>query len=82
MTEAGSKSEHMIIIVETATGKVIEPVLDEHGNEATEVTPQKLEDISLSQAGFKYVGTILHAHSSPGCVYLILPSGRRVKVCY
>jgi len=63
MTKGGSK--HMKIKVETATGKVVK-VVDENGNEATRVDLKELEEIYQSKDGFKYVGSILHAHSSPG----------------
>lgn len=63
MTKGGSKN--MIITVETKTGKTLE-VVDEHGNEGERVDPKEIEEIYNSEAGFKHVGTILHAHSSPG----------------
>jgi uncharacterized protein Veg len=78
MIKGGSK--HMKIKLETATGKVVK-VEDENGKKATEVTPAEIEQIYQSK-GFKYVGVILHAESSPGCVYVITASGRAVKVCY
>jgi len=63
MTKGGSK--HMKIKVETETGKVVK-VVDENGNEATPVDPNELEKIYQSKGGLKYVGVILHTHSSPG----------------
>jgi len=79
MTEHGSKSKHMIITVETETGKVVR-VVDENNEKPSEVDPKKIEEISQSEAGFKYVGTILHAESSPGCVYFFF-GGRYFRVC-
>lgn len=78
MTEAGSKQ--MIITVDTKTGKVVK-VVDENGNEATRVGPERLEKIYNSEDGFKYVGSILHAHASPECVYIIV-AGYAFVICY
>ena len=79
MTKGGSK--HMIITVDTQTGKVVEPVVDEKGRKATRVDPKKIGEIYRSEEGFKYVGTILHAHSSPGCAYLEL-GGTWYVICF
>jgi hypothetical protein len=70
MTRPGSRSKHMIVTVETATGKVVK-VADERGRKATKVSARKLQQISKSRSGFRYVATILHSHSSPGCVYYV-----------
>ena len=78
MTKGGSK--HMKMKVETGTGKVVK-VVDENGNEATPVDPEEIEKIYQSKDGFKYVGSILHAHSSPGCVYYFI-GGYAYKFCY
>jgi len=78
MTKGGSK--HMIITLETETGKAVK-IVDENGNQATPVDPAELQQISQGQ-GVKFVGVILHAQSSPGCVYVITASGRAVKICY
>jgi len=64
MTERESKSKHMIITVETKTGKTVK-VVDKNDNDATEVDPKEIEEIYNSDAGFKHVGLVLHAHSSP-----------------
>ena len=80
MTELEQKSKHMIITVETKTGKVVK-VVDENGNDATEVDPKDIEEIYKSKDGFKYVSTILHAHSSPGCVYISW-GGNYYALCY
>ena len=77
MTKGGSKQ--MIITADTETGKVVS-VVDENGNQATRVDPKELDKIYESQDGFKFVGTILHAESSPGCFYLIL-GGWPFKIC-
>ena len=65
MTDPGQNSEHMIITVETATGKVVK-IVDENGRDATPLATQDFDEISLSKGGFQHVGVILHAHSSPG----------------
>ena len=69
MTQGGNKK--MKIKVKKATGEIVY-VKHENDDPATEVTPAELEQIYQSQDGFRYVGAILHAHSSPGCIYLIL----------
>jgi len=80
MTRPGSRSKHMIVTVETATGKVVK-VVDEKGRKATKVSARKLEQISKSRNGFRYVATILHSHSSPGCVYISI-GGTLMKICF
>ena len=77
MTNAGNKK--IKIKVKKATGEIVY-VKHENDDPATEVTPAELEQIYQSQDGFRYVGAILHAHSSPGCIYITLPSGRTVKI--
>ena len=77
MTKGGSKN--MKIKVETETGKVVK-VVDENGNEATPVDPKEIEKIYQSKDGFKYVGSILHAESSPGCSYYFF-GGRFFRIC-
>ena len=63
MTKSGSK--YFKIKIDTDTGDVVKKA-DEKNIQATEVTPEELEQIHQSPNGFKHVGTILHAHSSPG----------------
>ena len=53
------------IKVERATGKLIE-ARDENNEKAKPVDPKEIERIYNSQDGFRYVATLLHAHSSPG----------------
>jgi hypothetical protein len=77
MEERGSK--HMVITVETETGRVVK-VVDENGNEATRVDAEEIDKIYHSEDGFKYVGTILHAESSPGCAYLVI-AGWGFRIC-
>jgi hypothetical protein len=80
MTRPGSRSRHMVITVATATGKVVK-VVDENGRKATRVSLKKLDRTYKSRNGLKYVGTILHSHSSPGCAYFII-SGWAVQICF
>ena len=77
MTERGSKQ--MIITADTETGKVVS-VTDENGNQATKLDCRDLDKIYEGKDGFKYVGTILYAHESPGCFYVIL-GGWPFKIC-
>ena len=77
MTKSGTR--HMKIKLEAATGNTLE-VKDENGNDATTVTPEAMEQIYYSERGFKYVGVILHAESSPGCVYYVT-GGRVYRIC-
>ena len=77
MSKSGSK--YMKIKINTETGEVVK-IRDENNNKATKVDPTEMEQISQSQ-GFKHVGTILHAHSSPGCIYLII-GGWAWVVCW
>ena len=71
MKKGGSK--YMIIKLETATGNVVEMV-DENGKKAKKVTQKAMQQIYQSKKGFKHVATILHSHSSPGCVYVSMGS--------
>ena len=63
MKKGGSK--YMKIKIKTETGELVK-VTDENNNPATEMTAAELEQMYQSPAGIKHVGTILHAHSSPG----------------
>jgi hypothetical protein len=69
----------MIITVETDTGKVVK-VVDENGNEGTKIDPKEVQEIYDSKVGFRHVGVILHAHSSPGCVFFVI-GGRAFRIC-
>ncbi len=77
MTEGGSK--YMKITLNTETGEVVE-VVDENGNEATRVDPEEVKKIYHSKDGLRYVGLILHAHSSPGCFYWVY-NGYFYQIC-
>ena len=71
----------MIIKVDTQTGKIVIPPEDESGNQATQVSQQEIDEIYQKKNGFKHVGTILHAHSSPYCVYINI-AGWWYKICF
>ena len=79
MTKGGS--QFMFIKVDTETGMIVEPPEDENGKKATQVSSKEIDEIYNDKIGFKYVGTILHAHNSPGCVYLTI-GGRTYKICW
>jgi hypothetical protein len=76
MTKGGSK--YFKIKIDTDTGEIVKKV-DENNNPATQVTQQEMDQIYQNQ-GFKHVATILHAHSSPGCVFLNI-GGWAFKIC-
>ena len=76
MAKGGSK--YMKIKIEIETGKV--KVKDENNNPGTEVSQADLDQIYQNQ-GFKHIGTILYAESSPGCVYYVAGT-RALKICW
>ncbi len=78
MAQGGNKK--MKIKVKKATGEIVY-VKHENDDAATPVTQQELDQIYQSPEGFKYVGVILHSHSSPGCVYYVM-GGWAVKICW
>jgi hypothetical protein len=77
MKKGGSK--YMKIKLEIATGNVVK-VVDEKGKKAKKVTQTALQQIYQSKNGVKHVGTILHTHSSPGCITIIL-GGKAFQLC-
>jgi len=72
------ESKYTIIKVETATGNIVS-VEDENGQPAKRVDPEEIEMI-YDKAGFTYVTTTCHSHSSPGCVYVWI-RGWPFKIC-
>ena len=62
MPQGGSKK--MKIKAKKSTGEVLE-VMHNDNTPADDVSPDELRQIYES-GGFRYVATILHAHSSPG----------------
>ena len=77
MAKGGSTK--MKIKIKTDTGGV-DKITDENNNEATEMTPDEIEQMYQSPDGPKYIGTILHTHSSPGCV-VYCSGGKCYMVC-
>ncbi len=79
---ADGKAKKMKIKVRTDNGKH-DPVVgtDDDGSvvKPDEVTPEQMQEIYDGQ-GFKYVGVILYAKSSPGCVYYC-SGGKCYRVC-
>jgi hypothetical protein len=73
-------SEFMVIKVDTKNGRIVEPPEDEKGQKAEEVSLEAIDKIHRSDNGFKHVATILHAHSSPGCVYIRI-GGKLFRIC-
>ena len=59
----------------------IEEVLHENNNQSDPVPQAELNQIYQSQNGFRYVGTILYTHSSPGCAVVII-GGYARKICW
>ena len=73
-------SEYMIIKVDTKNGRIVELPQDEKGQKAEEVSMETIDEIYRTDSGFKHVATILHAHSSPGCIYIRI-GGKAFKIC-
>ena len=72
-------SRHAIITVDVETGRIIS-ITDENGKKPIKVDPRDIDKIYQTTDGFKYVGTILHAQLSPGCVYFMM-GGWWFKIC-
>jgi hypothetical protein len=75
-TKSGPK--YMKIKISTETGDVVEKA-DENNNPATHLTPAQLQQLYNTQNP-RHIGTILHTHSSPGCVYLVI-GGWGFRIC-
>jgi hypothetical protein len=69
----------MKIKIETETGKVVK-IVDEKGKKATELTPAELQQIYQTKSP-THIGEILHTHSSPGCVVVII-GGWAFQLCF
>ena len=80
MTPGGSGNKKMKVKVKKSTGEIVE-VTDENNALGIPVDPTELQQIYESPDGFRYVGVILHTHSSPGCVYYII-GGNAYKFCW
>ena len=77
MAQGGNKK--MKVKVKKSTGEIVE-VTDENNALGIPVDPTELQQIYESPDGFRYVGVILHTHSSPGCIYLVI-GGYGFKIC-
>jgi hypothetical protein len=78
MMQAGPK--HMKIKLNVETAKLVK-VVDDDENEAMQVTQAEIDQVYNSPQGFRYVGTILQAKNSPGCMYLFI-GGNIYKICF
>jgi hypothetical protein len=77
----GGRAKKMKIKVRTDNGKH-DPVVGIDGEdevEPIEVSSEDMEEIH-NDKGFKHVGVILYAKSSPGCVYFVV-GGRAFRIC-
>ena len=77
MMQSGPK--HMKIKLDVETAKLVK-VVDDKEIEAVQVTQAEMDQIYNSPQGFRYVGTILHAKNSPGCMYIKI-GGNTYKIC-
>jgi hypothetical protein len=68
----------MKIKINTETGEIVK-IKDENGADAIEVSAEEVEQVQQNP-NTKNVATILHTHSSPGCIYLVL-AGWAYKIC-
>ena len=73
-------NKKMKIKVKKATGEMVE-LKDDDGTPGVPVTQQELDQIYQSPEGFKFVGVMLHTHSSPGCFYIV-SGGWAYKICW
>jgi hypothetical protein len=71
-------SKYIKIKVETESGNIVK-IKDENENDAIEVSEQELREIQQSP-NTRQVAEILHTHSSPGCIYVVIRGWVR-KVC-
>ena len=72
----------IILKVDRATGTLIE-VRKTNEVEIEFVDPEEAGKIYKSKDGFRYVVTLLHAHSSPGCIWYFDPVLKKwVRICW
>lgn len=72
-------SRYINIKLEMETGRMVE-IVDENGKKADPVSQAEIITIYESDIGFKHIGTILHTHSSPGCVTVKI-AGKAFRLC-
>jgi hypothetical protein len=80
LTMEKGRSKQIVITADTETGKILS-VKDENGTPATIVGEDEIQKAYESPNGFKYIGTMLFTHSSPGCVWVVI-GGRYYRICY
>ena len=78
MNDSGAK--YVTFKVNAMSG-VIESVIPDDKQKEIEPRADALKNIQEGETGFRFVTTILHSHSSPGCVYYFY-RGRWYMVCY
>jgi hypothetical protein len=79
----GSKKKWIKIRIDFETGDIdvkneVKPHDSGHTKEE-ELSPAQVNQ--LLQGPHKFIGQLIHTHSSPGCVTYIL-GGRAIKICY
>ena len=78
----GPKKKWIKMRIDFETGDIDiknEVKADDPGGSEQELTQQEIND--LLQGPHKFIGQLIHTHSSPGCVTYIL-GGRAIKICY
>ncbi|MBI4523644.1 MAG: hypothetical protein HY695_07515 [Deltaproteobacteria bacterium] len=71
--------KEVVITLEVESGKLVS-IEPRNGARITgEVAAEELGKIYGSTQGFKFIGLLLHAESSPGCVYWI--NGIPIRIC-
>ena len=79
MTEA--KGKQMIITLDVEMGAVVS-VTDEKGTPAEKLDCRELGKMYQGKHALKFVGTVVHAHSSPGCIYWTDLLGFVHRICW
>lgn len=71
-------SKYIKIKIETESGNIVK-IKDGNENDATDVSEQEFREVQ-QHPNTRQVAEILHAHSSPGCIYVVVRGWVR-KVC-
>ena len=79
--EKKGKGRQMIITLDVETGRVVS-VTNENLTPANDLDCRELGKIYQGKDRLKYVGTIVHAHSSPGCIYFTDLLGFVHEICW
>jgi hypothetical protein len=80
-TMAKGKPRLMVITLKAETGEVFS-VTDENGDPIKPRDPKELVKKYEGKHGFRYVGTVLHSHSSPGCITFKDALGFWWEICW